>query len=166
MEAMFARHGSSWRMVLYCDGITPGSILKPDVRKKVVVLYASYLECGPLLSNKNFWLPVGLIRENVIKQVPGNLSLITCSVLRHIFLENYALQTIGILSNIGASQKPEFGFTQFHTILVDEGALNEILGIKELLALCLMAFNLVSINPRRYQGNLLVVNGFQAVMLR
>ena len=65
MECVYNTHGNRWRLILYCDGITPGALLRPDVKKKLNVYYFSFLELGPLLARKEFWLPVAAIRDSV-----------------------------------------------------------------------------------------------------
>ena len=129
-QSMFAHYGNSWRLVLYCDGVTPGAVLRPDVKKKVVVFYASFLELGPLLACSEFWLPLGVIRESVLKQLPGGLSMITRLVLRQAFLGNDGVQTTGVVCPIGANESPEIVFLSLGAVLGDEDALSAVWGIK------------------------------------
>ena len=79
-------------------------------RKKLLFFYVSYLELGPLLARSEFWLPLGVIREGVVKQLPGGLSMVTRLVLRQAFLEREGVQTMGVVCPIGANQQPEIVF--------------------------------------------------------
>ena len=130
METTFANYGSSLHCVLYCDGITPGALLKPDIRKKVTVFYLSYVEFGGLLAYSEFWLPVGLIRDSVLKQLPGGLSQIGRLVLRQAFLGNESVQTVGLVCPVGENGADEIVFLSLQSVLADEDALCAFWGLK------------------------------------
>ena len=51
-----------WKLILYSDGITPGSVLALDNQRKAVVWYFSFLEFGKLLSCEEVWLPLAFAR--------------------------------------------------------------------------------------------------------
>ena len=54
--------GAHWRMILYADGVTPGSVLAPDNQRKSVVWYCSFMEFGWKLSFEEWWLPLAFAR--------------------------------------------------------------------------------------------------------
>jgi hypothetical protein len=54
--------GPRLRMILYADGVTPGSVLKADNNRKSVVWYVSFLEFTWRLSHEEVWLPIALAR--------------------------------------------------------------------------------------------------------
>ena len=63
------------KLILYADGITPGSVLAPDNRRKSIVWYCSFLEFGNKLSYEEVWLPIALARtslHDVGLQLRGN----------------------------------------------------------------------------------------------
>ena len=124
MECVYNTHGNRWRLILYCDGITPGALLRPDVKKKLNVYYFSFLELGPLLARKEFWLPVAAIRDSVTKQVHGGLSVITRLLLRQTFLGVEGVQTNGMETPMGKI------YISLHSFIADEDALNAAWGIK------------------------------------
>ena len=49
-------------LVLYADGITPGSALAHENRRKSVVWYASFLEFRELLQFQELWMAVAAAR--------------------------------------------------------------------------------------------------------
>ena len=53
-------NGNRLRLVLYGDGITPGSALTSDNKRKSFVWYGSFLELGPLLCHEEIPPPYGL----------------------------------------------------------------------------------------------------------
>ena len=49
-------------LIMYADGITPGSALAPENRRKSMVWYVSFLEFESLLSHEEFWISVAVAR--------------------------------------------------------------------------------------------------------
>jgi hypothetical protein len=54
--------GPHVRLCLYADGITPGSVLAPDNRRKSIVWYWSFIEFGDKLSSEETWTCVAVVR--------------------------------------------------------------------------------------------------------
>jgi len=50
------------QLVLYADGITPGSALAHENRRKSVVWYASFLEFRELLQFQEVWMSIAAAR--------------------------------------------------------------------------------------------------------
>ena len=38
---------SPWRLVFYCDEVTPGNVLRPETNRKFAAFYMSFAELGP-----------------------------------------------------------------------------------------------------------------------
>ena len=72
-------------LILYCDGITPGSALTADNKRKSVVWYASFLEFGSMLCHEELWMTMASARTNFVKKFPANLSGLTRKLLRDLF---------------------------------------------------------------------------------
>ncbi len=54
--------GAHWKLILYADGITPGSVLAADNQRKSVAWYVSFLELGRKLSYEECWLALAVAR--------------------------------------------------------------------------------------------------------
>ncbi len=54
--------GAKLRLILYSDGVVPGSVLSSDNRRKSAAWYVSFLEFGPRLSYEEVWLPFAFAR--------------------------------------------------------------------------------------------------------
>ena len=61
-----------WHLVFYTDEITPGNILRPDNKRKMVVIHVSFLELGQdFLQDEEAWLCIGVIRTSIAKKLLG-----------------------------------------------------------------------------------------------
>ena len=49
-------------MILYADGVTPGSTLTPENKRKATVWYASFKEFGWKLSFEEMWITIAIAR--------------------------------------------------------------------------------------------------------
>ena len=77
-----------WGMILYFDEAVPGDPLRLDQRKKMMCCYCSIREFGPgLLKHESMWVPLGVIRRNIIKKVPGGWSHVLRLLLRRLLLD-------------------------------------------------------------------------------
>lgn len=66
--------GEPLQLLLYHDEIVPGNPLHPDNARRSVAFYISFLEWRPVLYSELMWLPIALLRMQVIKSVSGGLS--------------------------------------------------------------------------------------------
>ena len=82
--------GSPWRLLTYCDEVTPGNILAPDLpRKSMVGLFAIIeLVSAPCHQVDLLWFPFALLRSTVAKDFPGGFSQATRIVMREAFLHD------------------------------------------------------------------------------
>ena len=66
--------GEPLQLLLYHDEIVPGNPLHPDNARRSVAFYISFLEWRPVLYSELMWLPIALLRMQIIKNVSGGLS--------------------------------------------------------------------------------------------
>ena len=72
----------SLTLVLYNDGVVPGSVLSPDPQRKSILWYGSFLEFGNLIRSEYVWFPLALVRESVIAQISDGLPAYFRSLLK------------------------------------------------------------------------------------
>ena len=116
-----SRRGSSlqcpWRLILYVDEITPGNPLRPDNKRNIMAIYASWLELGDFLRTEEAWLTLGIMRTSIMKTIRGGVSSAVKTVLRALFVGSRSMSSAGILLPAG-----DLLFCKFHRFLSGEGA--------------------------------------------
>jgi hypothetical protein len=87
-----------WNLVLYADDITPGDLLRPECDRKVAAYYYTFLEFGrAVLCLTEAWLPLGILREKVIKkEIRGGSGCVFRMLQRHMLLGPTGLSTAGV----------------------------------------------------------------------
>jgi hypothetical protein len=61
-NAFFALAGQILHLILYSDGVTPGSTLAADNQRKASVFYFSFLEFSWRLQCEEVWIPIAVAR--------------------------------------------------------------------------------------------------------
>ena len=118
-----------WHLVLYCDEITPGNVLRPNNRRKVHAFYFSCRELGrDILCHAEAWLPVAVLRATVVKDVNGRLSHALCVLLQRFFAGPQGMSTAGVV--LCFSGQPMVFFAKLGNLLGDEAALKACWGSK------------------------------------
>ena len=130
LREIFATYGADWRIVLYSDGLTPGSVLAPENKRKSFIWYATLLEFAERLCHQELWFCLANIQTSVVKTVPGQISALTKLVLRDMFCGDGALNTVGLILPVGKNGKLEMVRLHFHALLADEEGLQMMLGLK------------------------------------
>jgi hypothetical protein len=75
-----------WRLVLYSDEVVPGNPLATDNRRKVWVVYFSFLELGPaVLCHEEAWFCVMAKRSHDVNQVSGGMSQVFKAIVKMFF---------------------------------------------------------------------------------
>jgi len=88
---------SPWDILIYNDEVTPGNVRKADNKKKMQVVYWSFLQFGPdALSKEDFWLTATVLRSTITNSIEGGISAIMCRVLRTFFCGPHKLQLGGV----------------------------------------------------------------------
>lgn len=129
LQTVFLEKGHAWKLVLYSDGITPGSVLVTDNRRKTVVWYCSILECRERLCHEEMWFCVAAIRTGLVKNVPGGFSALTKLIMKEMFAGDDALDA-GLNLPVGPGGRLERVRISFGCMLGDEDALSAMLGLK------------------------------------
>ena len=106
-----------WRLLLYYDEIVPGNPLKPDDKRKVVVIYCSWLELDHLLYADRAWLTLGVIRSSIVKSVRGGISSVIRALLSELLAGACSLSSAGAVLPSGG-----LFFCKYHLFISDEAA--------------------------------------------
>ena len=143
--------GVPLNIVLYCDEITPGNILRPENKRRFDAFYFSFREFGAeLLCRAEMWLPLAILRSGVIRTVRGGLSNCVRLLLRTFFVE-------GTFASTGvplATEEPVLLFGRLGNLLADEAALKACWNSKGASGLkpCFVCKNVVMRNSDLIQG--------------
>lgn len=107
-----------WRFLLYHDELTPGNVLKPDNKRKLTCIYASWLELQHHLRDENAWFPMSVIRHDTIVAAKGGMSGCLRAMLLACFSDD--TWTTGILLPLA---EPTLMICKFYMLIADEAAL-------------------------------------------
>ena len=114
-----------WRFIMSFDEFVPGAVLKQDNARKAWTWLLSVIEFGPnMLQHLGAWVPVGLLRTEVVKRVPGGLSRVGVELM----LRLSGLHTNGFVLNLDSG--PTMIFMKFDGPLADGAGLQYYLGAK------------------------------------
>jgi hypothetical protein len=145
MQGRRSTPGEPWHVAIYTDEIVPGNPLAQQNHRKAWAWYVSFLEFGAeLLCHAEYWMPVAVIRNEVVKNVKGGLSAVARALFRHMFLER-DWNSCGLL--LRPKDSPPFLFwAKLAHIFGDEAALKAIWGSKGASGLvpCFQCLNVVS----------------------
>ena len=111
------------RLILYADGITPGSGFAHDNKRKSTIWYISFLEFGRLLCYEECWFTLASARTSFCKAAPAGISGLTRRLLRDLFV-------VQRVSDNGVTVHGVTAYVDFHALLGDEEALNAMLYTK------------------------------------
>ena len=78
-------HTDPWRLALYSDEVTPGNVLAAVQRRKVWVIYWSFLELGHYLHHEDVWLPMVAVPPLSVKKVSAGISQVFCQAIKFFF---------------------------------------------------------------------------------
>ena len=75
-----------WNLIFYSDEVTPGDALVHDNRRKIQVIYFSFLEFGPsALAREDSWMCVCAKRSSEVNKISGGMSQIFGAILLLLF---------------------------------------------------------------------------------
>jgi len=134
---------SPWSIILYCDEVTPGNVLRPDNRRKIQRFYMTFKELGAeVLSHAEAWFPLATLRSTVCKQVEGKLSCAMRAMLRGLFVGPAAFDRTGVVLQL--PQGPTVLLARLTNMLGDESALRAVWSSKGAAGLlpCLLCKNI------------------------
>ena len=104
-------------LILYCDGVTPGSALGHDNKRKSVVWYASFAQFGLNLCHEELWMTLAVARTSALIMHPAMLSGFTRLLLRDLFMSQD-------VNGKGIHILGRHARVAFHALLADEEALS------------------------------------------
>ncbi len=117
-----------WSLTLYFDELTPGNVLRPDNRRKLMAVYMSFRELGcHCLCKAEFWFTIACVRVSLIQEVVGQWSHMLRLLLRETFLGQQSFETAGVLLYVDA---PHLFFARLANVIADEAALKQGLDCK------------------------------------
>ena len=112
-----------WRLVMYCDEVTPGNQLAPDNLRKMWVFYFSFLEFGAAaLSQEDAWFCISVMRTSRVKLLYGGVTTAFSALLKVLFTGTDAsLHTTGVRLRTADGNSVRL-FARLEMILQDGGA--------------------------------------------
>ncbi|CAE7763757.1 unnamed protein product [Symbiodinium sp. CCMP2592] len=120
----------AWRAAIYNDEVAPGNQLKGNNSRKIQVWYMAWLEYGQdHLFYEELWMPLLMIRSNLVKLVEGGLSAVTARLVQHSFRGVHNLES-GILLSFPGHEDSRMFFGKPTVLLADESALKHMLDTK------------------------------------
>ena len=78
-------HDAPWRIVMYSDEVVPGNQLSVHQTRKIWVIYWSFLELHPCLSDEDAWIPMIAESSEGLKTVNGGISQVFAQMIRVFF---------------------------------------------------------------------------------
>lgn len=81
-----ARSGNPVRLVVYLDGMNPGNPFRPEASRKLLCVYWALVDWPAHVLGRTFaWPVIAIIREAVVKTIPGATSYICRLILKTFF---------------------------------------------------------------------------------
>jgi hypothetical protein len=137
-----------WSLLCYADEVVPGNALSSDNRRKVWVIYVSFLEFGPLvLQHEDAWLCVMVKRSCDIAKVAAGISQVFAATLKLFFGGmGFDISSAGVLLEMPDSSKLRL-FCKLGMVLQDGGAQKHVWCTKGEAGtkLCMLCRNLMSV---------------------
>jgi len=79
--------GRPWKLILYADEITPGNPLATENKRKCWAVYASFVELGGILLQKETsWLCISIQRSSVIDKMEAGISQLMKEIVKIFFI--------------------------------------------------------------------------------
>ena len=92
-----------WRAAIYNDEVSPGNQLKGQNTRKLQVWYVAFLEYGKdNLWGQELWATIPVVRSQLLKKVPGGLSLVTVELIQRTFRDSCHNMETGIMLTSGS----------------------------------------------------------------
>ncbi len=121
-------YNSPWSMVVYFDELTPGNVLRPDNRRKIMAVYMGFKELGAhIICKTEAWFTIAVVRMTQVREVVGGWSHMLRVLLRRVFLDQPSFSSAGVLLQF---DQPHLFFATLTNIIADEAALKLALDSK------------------------------------
>ena len=83
LRKLVAQKKKPWRIILYADEVVPGNVISYDNRRKVWVVYFSFMEFGQIrLQAEDAWFCALAARSSDLQDVSGGISQVMAGVLK------------------------------------------------------------------------------------
>jgi hypothetical protein len=125
--------GKQCRLAFYCDGVTPGNVLRPDCGRSFEAIYWTFLEFPNWFRARaqHGWFVFAFVECKVLQTVPGGMAAITKKVVQTFFPADdskFNFEKTGVIvkhNNAEHHIRATFGCW-----LADEKAIKEIVSCK------------------------------------
>jgi hypothetical protein len=84
-------------LIVWWDEITPGNILRPELKRKFMCIFVTFRQFGSMIQNEALWLPAAVLRHDIYAKVVGGWSNCLRLFYRSMFLPPLSLATAGFL---------------------------------------------------------------------
>jgi len=136
-----------WKLIMYSDEVVPGNALSHDNKRKVWVIYFSWIELGAeMLSREDAWICVFVARSSEVAKVSAGMGQVFGSVLKRFFGDGgHDMSTAGIVLPCSGGE-PKRLWCKLGMILQDGGAHKSVWHCKGDAGtkLCMLCKNLYS----------------------
>ena len=135
-----------WNLILYHDEITPGNVLRPDNKNKIMAIYFSFIEFKEMLRCEDAWLPIGVLRHSLLSKIKGGVSGVTKMLVRDMFLPSVSSLNFTTGAALEVEGSMVLLFAKLACVLADESALKSTWAVKGASGLrpCMLCKNAVS----------------------
>ena len=135
LRAQPATCADPWKLIVYFDGVTPGSLMRPDNTKKLCAIYFTFLNFGrAALCKQDAWLTFGVLRNKIIDKMVGGYSGMFRLILRMLCCGGMNMRTPGV--HLGMLAAPTVLHAAPHNFLADLPALQSGLSTKGHAGIC------------------------------
>ncbi|CAK0856756.1 unnamed protein product [Prorocentrum cordatum] len=109
-----------WRLALYIDDVVPGDVLRLNNKRKTTCWYIGILEMGRYLRCEEAWLPVGVLRATIAKDLQGGFPAAAKALLRSLLLGSDSVAVAGVSVPCGGQSR--IMYFKFQRLIGDEVA--------------------------------------------
>ena len=136
-----------WRLIVYSDEVVPGNALSHDNRRKVWVVYFSFMELGAtMLSSEEAWFCMLVARSSEVSKVSAGMGQVFAAVIKRFFGDGgHDLSSAGLALRSSSGELVRL-FCSLGMVLQDGGAHKSVWHCKGDAGtkLCMLCRNLYS----------------------
>ena len=119
---------AKWRVIVYCDEVSPGNALKHNNARKLQAIYWTVVEVGYAhLMTEYCWFTLATIRSSVVKRINGGLSCLMKLLLK-TFYDDASNFNTGIILSVG--DRRSILFAKLAILIADMDAIRSVWAIK------------------------------------
>jgi hypothetical protein len=151
LGAIFEQHlsGKVCRLALYCDGVKPGNVLRPDMGRSFEAVYWTFMELPDYFRSRCAfgWLPLCFVKSSTVQTLPAGMSSVAKELLKLFFPPDnskFNFDTTGVILQVAG--RDVHIRCRFGCWLADEKAIKEIVHCKGASGLkpCVSCKNIVN----------------------